>query len=506
MLSVFFSSCVFRVWFGVFCRFLPFFSSKGRFLEKFFGSELLFLGVGVGLVFFGGFLPMFLIYFWHFAPETVWKNSLDVRSCFSRACSLFLWFFCRRLFARCFFFLKRQRSGSNRTPPHTRLFCWFLSFLCPAAFVCFARFGRASRFLVVFSGCHSGLHAFLGFSLDLLRLFLGTRGGKGFPSLLVLDFCFSPFVLFCGHTFSRSPSRWSRRSGLKWVISPAPLPEWGLGGAPRGRRVGPLLVLYCFVSSVWFGSQGPQAHCAKSRFVRRGRLFELPPGLSHARFSPGLFLSFSLSLSQLNATTWRSMPPYTHHSSEFLLAEGGKCCPFFYGPCFCESPGLFWLFSSVLRVLAFFKSGFRRRLWTWGGLSGELALKIRVREGGNAVRFCRGRVFWSLSVPFRKSPRRSSCRRVRQKNLVFPGISCVCRVWGLWFSLLFCFECTFLCVVFLSRKTSLKVVFFADLALSGAALLPYLAVRFLNCMSGCGGWFSALKRCCFWARNPPVKA
>ena len=54
MLSVFFSSCVFRVWFGVFCRFLPFFSSKGRFLEKIFGSELLFLGVGVGLVFFGG--------------------------------------------------------------------------------------------------------------------------------------------------------------------------------------------------------------------------------------------------------------------------------------------------------------------------------------------------------------------------------------------------------------------------------------------------------------------
>ena len=47
---------------------------------KIFGSELLFLGVGVGFVFFGGFLPMFLLLFWRFAPESVWKNSLDVRS------------------------------------------------------------------------------------------------------------------------------------------------------------------------------------------------------------------------------------------------------------------------------------------------------------------------------------------------------------------------------------------------------------------------------------------
>ena len=70
MLSVFFIlgfRCL--VW-----RLLPFFAVPlflGSFFEKIFGSELLFLGVVVGLVFFGGFLPMFLLYFWRFAPESV---------------------------------------------------------------------------------------------------------------------------------------------------------------------------------------------------------------------------------------------------------------------------------------------------------------------------------------------------------------------------------------------------------------------------------------------------
>ena len=45
---------------------LPFFVVLlflGSLFEKIFGSELLFLGVGVGLVFVGGFLPMFLLHF-----------------------------------------------------------------------------------------------------------------------------------------------------------------------------------------------------------------------------------------------------------------------------------------------------------------------------------------------------------------------------------------------------------------------------------------------------------
>ena len=79
MLSVFFILC----FLCLVRRLLPFFAVLlflGSLFEKFFGSELLLLGVGVGFVFFGGFLPMFLLLFWRFALESVWKNSLDVRS------------------------------------------------------------------------------------------------------------------------------------------------------------------------------------------------------------------------------------------------------------------------------------------------------------------------------------------------------------------------------------------------------------------------------------------
>ena len=110
--------------FAFFClvrRLLPFFAVflfLGSLFEKFFGSELLFLGVGVGLAFFGVFLPMFLLYFWRFAPESVWKNSFDVRS-------VVFWVRSLLLFVRHRLFFKRQRSGSNRTPPHAP-FCFFL--------------------------------------------------------------------------------------------------------------------------------------------------------------------------------------------------------------------------------------------------------------------------------------------------------------------------------------------------------------------------------------------
>ena len=121
MLSVFFTLFFFDVWSGVFCRFLSFLLSKGRFLGKIFGSELLFLGGCVGLVFFGGFLLLFLLHFWRFAPEAVRKNSLVVRSGVSSGLFSFpLVFFRRRRFSP---FFKRQRSGSHRTPLHTHLFC-----------------------------------------------------------------------------------------------------------------------------------------------------------------------------------------------------------------------------------------------------------------------------------------------------------------------------------------------------------------------------------------------
>ena len=78
MLSVFFilcflclvrrlSSCLVR-------RLLSFFATLlflGSLSEKIFGSELLFVVVLLVLCFFDGFLPMFLLYFWRLAPESV---------------------------------------------------------------------------------------------------------------------------------------------------------------------------------------------------------------------------------------------------------------------------------------------------------------------------------------------------------------------------------------------------------------------------------------------------
>ena len=191
----------------------------GSLFGKIFGSELLFSGFVVGLVFFGGFLPMFLLCFWRFAPESVWNFSLDVRSGVFWVRSLFLWFFSSTSFFA--FFFKRDSSGSNRTPPHTHLFC------CCAAFVCFARFGRVSRFLVVFSGCHSGPRAFLGFSLDLLRpFFLGREAARVFLGFSCACFLF-PLVFCCAATpFLEGP-------GVVSLTRRVVLP---LGGVtPRGR-------------------------------------------------------------------------------------------------------------------------------------------------------------------------------------------------------------------------------------------------------------------------------
>ena len=132
-----------------FVVFLSFFSSKGRFLEKFSGANFCFWMVVLVLCFLVGFCLCFCVHLWRFAPETVWKNSLVVRSgVFLGWFSLPLVFFAD-VVSRVFFVFsfKRQRSGSHRTPLHTHLFCCSLClFLCPAAFVCFARFGRASRF------------------------------------------------------------------------------------------------------------------------------------------------------------------------------------------------------------------------------------------------------------------------------------------------------------------------------------------------------------------------
>ena len=68
MLSVF-SILLFCVRSGVFCRFFTVPLFLGSLFEKFFGSELLFLGIGVGRVYSGAVLPMFLLYYLAFRPR-----------------------------------------------------------------------------------------------------------------------------------------------------------------------------------------------------------------------------------------------------------------------------------------------------------------------------------------------------------------------------------------------------------------------------------------------------
>ena len=151
----FFSFCVFRVWSGVFCHFLSFLLSKGRFWEKFSGANFCFWGVVLVWCFLVGFCYCFCFIFWRFAPETVWKNSIDVRSGFFWARSLFLRFFCKTSSFSVFFFRDIDQVVTGHPFTRTCLSGSF-SFLCPAAFVCSARFGRASRFLAFFRGAILG--------------------------------------------------------------------------------------------------------------------------------------------------------------------------------------------------------------------------------------------------------------------------------------------------------------------------------------------------------------
>ena len=156
MLSVFFILCFFvsgPVSFAVFVVLL----FLGSLFVKIFGSELLFLGGCVGLVFFlVGFCYCLGFIFWRFAPETVWKNSIDVRSGSFWGRSLFLRFFADVVLFL-FVFLLRDKIQVVTGHPRTRTcFSGSFSFLCPAAFVCSARFGRASRFLAFFRGAILG--------------------------------------------------------------------------------------------------------------------------------------------------------------------------------------------------------------------------------------------------------------------------------------------------------------------------------------------------------------
>ena len=153
MLSLFF--CVFLGLVLVLCRFLAkFSSSKGRFLRKIFGSELLFLLSFWVRVFLVWFRLWFSRIFSQFRPGSALKKiPIDVRSCFfclvlsvlgsglTTSCVLSLFFF---------FLLEETKLRSNRTPHPPALAVFFLFF--PAALSCFACFGRASFLFWCFFG------------------------------------------------------------------------------------------------------------------------------------------------------------------------------------------------------------------------------------------------------------------------------------------------------------------------------------------------------------------
>ena len=235
------------VWFGVFCRFSTVLLFLGSMFEKIFGSELLFYGVGVGLVCFGAVLPMFLLYYLFFRSRNCLEKILLMSGL------VFLGFFSPPLvffadvvvlFVFASFFLERQLS-SHRAHPHTR-FAFLFLFL-----VCVPRRNRA-RVYLPFWPCVLSFWRFVGvpfwapgdlaiFGLSrylgglrllapLLRPFSRTRGGKGASLLLVLvlffPFCFGLRL----HTFSSSPSRLSSRSGRNGTSKPAPRESDPQGG------------------------------------------------------------------------------------------------------------------------------------------------------------------------------------------------------------------------------------------------------------------------------------
>ena len=232
MLSVF-SFCVFCVWFGVFCVFFSVFLFLGSLFEKIFGSELLFLGVGVGRVcFLCCFAYAFAFLFGFSLPKMSRKHSVDVRSCVSGFFLSSSGFFADvvAFFVFVFSFLREKAQVvTGHTPPHALGLLFPVPFFVPPHL--FVRpFWPCVPLLGVFSGCHSGPRAFLGFSWNLRGLsslapseaLFWTRGGKG---VLVVSFCCFCFPLLLCFAAFFTPTR---RGGPVVVR-----------GIPPGRRTRP---------------------------------------------------------------------------------------------------------------------------------------------------------------------------------------------------------------------------------------------------------------------------
>ena len=148
MCCAFFSFCFFvsgSVSFVVFVTILLF---RGSLFGKIFGSELLFCGVGVCLV----FLVLFCLCFCFIFCSCRSRNCLGKILLMSGLVlfgffSLLLWFSRRR---RPFCFFERDSSGSNRARPHMRLFRLFpFPCFCPRR-DCYCPFWTVRPFFLAF--------------------------------------------------------------------------------------------------------------------------------------------------------------------------------------------------------------------------------------------------------------------------------------------------------------------------------------------------------------------
>ena len=118
-----------------------------------------------------------------------------------------------------------------------RLFCWFLFFFVSRRICLFRPFWPCVLLLGVFLGVPFWAPRVFGILLELMGLelarpfrgpFLGTRGGKGFPVLLLPCFFFFPF-LFCGYDFSRKARPVISRRPAAGDLARPPRPSEGRG-------------------------------------------------------------------------------------------------------------------------------------------------------------------------------------------------------------------------------------------------------------------------------------
>ena len=157
----------------------------------------MFFGVGVGFVCFGAVLPMFLLYYSFFRSRNCLKKILLMSGLVFLGCFLSSFGFFADVVVLVSFFKRETAQVVTGHTPHALALLFPVPFSVPPHL--FVRpFWPCVPLLGVFSGCHSGPRAFLGFSwYSSEALSLDARRQGCFGRFFLL-FLFSPSVVFCG--------------------------------------------------------------------------------------------------------------------------------------------------------------------------------------------------------------------------------------------------------------------------------------------------------------------